>query len=104
MPCIHARKSELAEIFVRFPDEIARVAQWERMVAACSRYGNSTFFPSHQDPVKRERRIDCVTLESHGIETYRDWALTSRGGRQFDLLAEENSYQACSSVYAGVCE
>ncbi|CDH19938.1 Conserved phage protein [Xenorhabdus bovienii str. kraussei Quebec] len=80
MPCIHARKSELAEIYTRFPDEIARVARWERMVAACSRHGNSTFFPSHQDPVKRERRIECVTLESHGIETYRDWALTSRGG------------------------
>ncbi|OCA54228.1 Thioredoxin-dependent 5'-adenylylsulfate reductase [Photorhabdus namnaonensis] len=80
MPCIHARKSELAEIFVRFPDEIARVARWERIVSACSRRGNSAFFPSHQDPVKRERRIDCVTLESHGIETYRDWAMTSRGG------------------------
>ncbi|MDE9459322.1 phosphoadenosine phosphosulfate reductase family protein [Xenorhabdus bovienii] len=104
MPCIHARKSELAEIYTRFPDEIARVARWERMVAACSRRGNSTFFPSHQDPVKRERRIEFVSLESHGIETYRDWALTSRGGRQFDLLAEENAHQACSSVYAGVCE
>ncbi|MDX7987680.1 hypothetical protein FE392_10095 [Xenorhabdus sp. 12] len=80
MPCIHARKSELAEIYSRFPEEIARVARWERMVAACSRHGNSTFFPSHQDPMKRERRIDCVTLETHGIETYRDWALTSRGG------------------------
>lgn len=80
MPCIHARKSELAEIFARFPGEIARVARWERMVAACSRRGNSTFFPSQQDPMKRERRIECVTLESHGIETYRDWAMTVRGG------------------------
>ncbi|PHM73694.1 phosphohydrolase [Xenorhabdus kozodoii] len=80
MPCIHARKSELAEIFTRFPGEIARVARWERMVAACSRHGNSTFFPSHQDPVKQQRRIECVTLSSHGIETYRDWAMTTRGG------------------------
>lgn len=104
MPCIHARKSELAEIFTRFPDEIARVAEWERLVASCSRRGNSTFFPSTQDPVKKEQRIECITVESHGINTYRDWALTSRGGRQFDLLADENASQACSSVYAGVCE
>ncbi len=45
MPCIHARKSELAEIFTRWPEEIKRVAEWERLVAACSRRGNSTFFP-----------------------------------------------------------
>ncbi|MTC34333.1 phosphoadenosine phosphosulfate reductase family protein [Providencia alcalifaciens] len=104
MPCIHARKSELAEIFIRFPEEIKRVAEWERFVAACSRRGNSAFFPSTQDPVKKERRIECITLESHGIETYRDWAVTSRGGRQFDLLADENANSACSSIYAGVCE
>ncbi|MEX6151294.1 phosphoadenosine phosphosulfate reductase domain-containing protein [Providencia hangzhouensis] len=104
MPCIHARKSELAEIFTRFPDEIKRVSEWENLVAACSRRGNSTFFPATQDPVKKERRIECITVESHGIETYRDWALTSRGGRQFDLLADENANHACSSVYAGVCE
>ncbi|WP_179038543.1 phosphoadenosine phosphosulfate reductase domain-containing protein, partial [Limnobaculum xujianqingii] len=71
MPCIHARKSELAEIFSRFPEEIKRVAAWERLVAACSRYGNSTFFPSFQDPRKVERRIKFVTIESHGVETYR---------------------------------
>lgn len=104
MPCIHARKSELAEIFQRWPDEIARVAAWERLVAECSRHGNSTFFPSTQDPAKAERRIECVSLSTHGIESYRDWALTTRGGRQFDMLAEMNSTAVCSSVYAGVCE
>ncbi|WP_315709994.1 phosphoadenosine phosphosulfate reductase family protein [Brenneria uluponensis] len=104
MPCIHARKSELAEIFTRWPEEIARVAAWERLVATCSRHGNSTFFPSTQDPRKAERRIACITVESHGIETYRDWALTTRGGSQFDLFAGLNDKTVCSSVYAGVCE
>lgn len=104
MPCIHARKSELAEIFRRWPEEIARVAEWERIVAACSRRRNSTFFPSTQDPVKAERRINCITVESHGIETYRDWALTERGGRQFDLLGDATDPLVCNSVYAGVCE
>lgn len=104
MPCIHARKSELAEIFSRWPEEIARVAEWENLVAACSRRGNSTFFPSTQDPKKSERRIKCITVESHGIETYRDWALTTRGGTQFDLLATASDHSVCNSVYAGVCE
>jgi 3'-phosphoadenosine 5'-phosphosulfate sulfotransferase (PAPS reductase)/FAD synthetase len=104
MPCIHARKSELAEIFSRWPEEIARVAKWERLVAASSRRGNSTFFPATHDPRKAEKRIEVITVESHGIETYRDWAMTTRGGAQFDLLAEANDKSVCSSVYAGVCE
>ena len=104
MPCIHARKSELAEIFTRWPDEIKRVAEWERLVAACSRRGNSTFFPSTHDPRRAEKRIDVVTVDAYGIESYRDWAMTTRGGAQFDLLAESNDKSVCSSVYAGVCE
>lgn len=80
MPCIHARKSELAEIFQRWPEEIRRVAEWERLVAACSRRGNSTFFPSTHDPRRAERRIDVITVDAYGIESYRDWALTTRGG------------------------
>ncbi len=104
MPCIHARKSELAEIYSRWPEEIARVAKWERLVAACSRRQNSTFFTSTMDPKNSETRISVVTLESHGIEQYRDWALTTRGGQQFDLLAEASDHSVCNSVYAGVCE
>lgn len=104
MPCINVNKAELAQIFQRWPEEIARVAAWERLVAACSRRQNSTFCPSTNDPKKSERRIELISLESHGIETYRDWALTTRGGRQFDLLAESNDRAACNSVYTGVCE
>lgn len=104
MPCVNVNKAELAEIFKRWPEEIARVARWEKLVAMCSRNGNSTFFPSTQDPKKAERSIKCVTIESHGIETYRDWALTTHGGRQFDLLGSANDHSTCSSVYAGVCE
>lgn len=104
MPCIHARKSELAEIFQRWPEEIERVAKWERLVAACSRRGNSTFFPTTHDPRRAEKRIEVITLDGYGIETYRDWALTTRGGAQFDLLAAANDKTVCSSIYAGVCE
>ncbi|MES3418519.1 phosphoadenosine phosphosulfate reductase family protein [Enterobacter hormaechei] len=104
MPCIHARKSELAEIFSRWPEEIKRVAEWERLVAACSRRGNSTFFLSTHDPRRAEKRIEVITVDAYGIESYRDWAMTTRGGAQFDLLAESNDKSVCSSVYAGVCE
>lgn len=104
MPCIHARKSELAEIFSRWPEEIKRVAEWERLVAACSRRGNSTFFPTTHDPRRAEKRIELITVDAYGIESYRDWAMTTHGGAQFDLLAESSDKTVCSSVYAGVCE
>lgn len=104
MPCINVNKAELAEIFKRWPDEIARVAEWERLVAACSRRQNSIFFPSTNDPAKAERRIECITVDKYGIESYRDWAMTTRGGRQFELLGEVDDPAVCNSVYAGVCE
>lgn len=37
MPCIHARKDELLEISKRFPEEIQRVAEWEKLVAEASK-------------------------------------------------------------------
>ncbi|QWA09817.1 phosphoadenosine phosphosulfate reductase family protein [Sodalis ligni] len=104
MPCVNARKGELAEIFSRWPEEITRVAAWERLVSACSRRQNSSFFTSTMDPMNSERRSEVITLESHGIEAYRDWAMTTRGGHQFDLLAEASDHSVCNSVYAGVCE
>lgn len=104
MPCIHARKKELGVIFRRFPEQIARVAQWERIVAACSTRGNSTFFPSTRDPLKSEQDICRISLESHGIETYRDWAFSKHGGRVFDEVAALNDSQPCYGIYTGVCE
>ncbi|MFG0521900.1 phosphoadenosine phosphosulfate reductase family protein [Enterobacter sp. yb_8] len=104
MPCVNVRKSELAEIFARWPEEIARVSEWERLVAECSRRGNAVFFPSTQDPKRAEKRINVVTVDGYGIQTYRDWAMTTRGGTQFDLLGASNDLSVCSSIYAGVCE
>lgn len=104
MPCVNVRKAELAEIFLRWPEEVARVAEWEQLVAECSRRGNAVFFPSTQDPKRAEKRIDVVTVDGYGIKTYRDWAMTTRGGTQFDLLAPSNDLTVCSSIYAGVCE
>lgn len=104
MPCVSVNKSELGEIFTRWPEEISRVAEWERIVAQCSRRGNAAFFHSGMDPMNAETDGSKVTLDSHGIENYRDWALTTRGGRQYDMLGAMEDKTACSSIYLGVCE
>jgi 3'-phosphoadenosine 5'-phosphosulfate sulfotransferase (PAPS reductase)/FAD synthetase len=100
MPCIHARKDELLEISRRFPEEIERVAQWERAVAEASKRGAATFFATVQDdPVAKD---GPVSAETHGIHRFVEWSKTSRGGRQYDLLRMLDG-PACSSIY-GLCE
>lgn len=104
MPCIHARKKELGVIFRRFPEQIPRVAEWERIVAAFSTRGDSTFFPSTRDPLKAEQDINKISLDSHGIETYRRWAFSLHGGKLFDEIAAINDSQPCYGIYTGICE
>jgi len=101
MPCIHARKDELLEISKRFPEEIERVAEWERVVANASKRGMSTFFPSvPADPMSKDSQ--SISHVSHGIWSMVKWAKTSRGGRQYDFLRAEDG-PVCKSQY-GLCE
>lgn len=93
-PCIMAGKDELAEISARYPEEIERVRQWEEIVAQANKEpGAATFF--HQ--AMQGGRIDDVAR----------WAMTARGGKQYDLLKWANKHsdseRACSSQY-GLCE
>jgi hypothetical protein len=92
------RKSELTEIAQRFPDEIKRVAEWEKLVSQGSLRGNSTFIQA-----KTVRAFDKtnITHTTHGIEAAVEWAKTSRGGRQTQFMFGDGS--GCSSVY-GLCE
>lgn len=91
MPCIHARKDELLEIHRRFPEEIARVAEWERIVALASKRGASSFFATADG--RGDNIIEAV-----------EWAKTSRGGQQYDLLRSDSDHlPLCSSIY-GLCE
>jgi 3'-phosphoadenosine 5'-phosphosulfate sulfotransferase (PAPS reductase)/FAD synthetase len=97
MPCINCTKNELHEIAKRWPDEIARVREWEQLVAEVSKRGAATFFadPIGDGPLKEAQdyaRIDEVVA----------WARTSRGGRQFDLL-KRMPVDGCTSLY-GLCE
>lgn len=90
MPCIHARKAELREIAARFPDEIARIAEWERIVAEAGKKKKASFF--HFADGRGENINQAV-----------EWSRTTRGGSQYDLLALAEEPTMCSSVY-GLCE
>jgi 3'-phosphoadenosine 5'-phosphosulfate sulfotransferase (PAPS reductase)/FAD synthetase len=91
MPCINSRKDELYEIGRRFPEEIERLAEWERIVSAASKRGSSTFFTSDE--------------RGHGIKDVIEWTKTSHGGSNYDLEKVINWEDAptCSSIY-GLCE
>ena len=93
MPCINANKAEVGEIARRFPEQIERIHEWESLVAAASKREAASFFPNPN----REKH-----LNKRGIINIVEWSKTTRGGKQFNLLAEKEP-SACSSSY-GLCE
>lgn len=102
MPCIHAGKSELHQIGLRFPDELARVAEWEKLISKVSRTGSATFFDGKKIDPSVASALD-IDMDKHGIYSVVEWARTSRGGKQFDLMAISEDGESCSSEY-GLCE
>lgn len=100
MPCIHASKDELREIAIRFPEEIERVAEMERVVGAASRRSTSSFFAVDKTPGEHVGRTD---IPMPGIHAVVEWSKTGRGGRQFDWMRMEEEGLLCSSIY-GLCE
>jgi len=92
-PCIHAGKAELLALAQRFPGEIKRIAEWERLVKEVSKRGDATFFAADKTPDEGW----C------GIEEVVKWAGTERGGRKLSLLPFFEDATSCSSVY-GLCE
>lgn len=101
MPCIMARKAELAEIQKRFPEEFDRLHRWEQLVNRASKRGATTFFDG-RIPAAIIGDDVPITAGTHGVSWWREYALTTRGGRQFDLLHEQD-VPTCLSVY-GLCE
>ncbi len=111
MPCIHATKGETFEIARRYPEELARLAEWERLVGDGSKRGVSTFFDARV--VQRHLGLPKITADNvyqvsaktHGVYQYLEWAKTARGGRQYDLIKaiEIDSAPTCKSMY-GLCE
>jgi 3'-phosphoadenosine 5'-phosphosulfate sulfotransferase (PAPS reductase)/FAD synthetase len=100
MPCIHARKDELREIFARFPEVIDRIREWEAAVSAACKRQQSTFFSHDKTPGDH---LADITLPMPGIDVVVEWSKTSRGGKQYDMLACSMDAPMCSSIY-GLCE
>jgi len=100
MPCIHASKNELREIAIRFPEEIDRVEEMERVVGMASRRNTSSFFASDKTPGDH---VGCAGIPMPNIRDVVEWSKTGRGGRQFDWLRMEEDGLLCSSMY-GLCE
>ncbi|SIO50749.1 3'-phosphoadenosine 5'-phosphosulfate sulfotransferase (PAPS reductase)/FAD synthetase [Burkholderia sp. GAS332] len=96
MPCINASKSELREIARRFPEHIERIADWERLVTSVCRPQSPVTFMHMGD-------LGGHTGASSHIWQVIEWAKTTRGGRQYDLLADVTPATACASAY-GLCE
>lgn len=102
--CINAKKAELAMITRIDPSATAKLKEWEVLVAGASKHGAATFF----GPDKTPRGADMMLrgVKGYGDEKYPDalevfdWSLTSRGGKQYDLIT---AIGACASEY-GLCE
>lgn len=105
MPCIHSTKNELREIAMRFPEEIERVAEWERLASAASKQGATTWVDIRNFVDMDAYDVSDITPDEHGIKRAIEWARTTRGGRQFDLIhaAKIDEPMQCASVY-GLCE
>lgn len=95
--CINQGKGEINQWVKRAPEVIDRIRAWEGYVALVSRRQTASFF------------APMVGSEPNDIDEVVEWAKTTRGGKQFDLLqalaraqAEEDGLM-CESAY-GLCE
>ena len=103
MPCIMARKSEIAEIAARFPDQVDRLEQWERDVTNSAKLGGASFFASDKTPEGRSLEGDELKTRSIGIREIVEWSQGNKDPHQVGLFADEEELPSCSSVY-GLCE
>ena len=98
MPCINVAKNELHEIARRFPAEVERIAEWERLVGCASKRGASSLLHHADGEVGDAEHA----FRHSNIRAMVEWSKTARGGRQYDLLKAAPA-PLCSSSY-GLCE
>ncbi|QWZ84132.1 phosphoadenosine phosphosulfate reductase family protein [Aeromonas sp. FDAARGOS 1404] len=105
MPCIMCRKDELREIANRWPEEIERVAEWERLVSMASKRGASSFYGPRV--AGGGQSVEMMTHEEAqellNINRVVEWSMTGRGGKTFDMFARLAPDVGCSSAY-GLCD
>ena len=102
MPCVSCNKEELRQIAMRFPEEIERVAEWEAIVKEASKQDGATFFT-----VRANEMNEIMTREEHerlaSIKGKVEWAKTTKGKVQYDLISVYEEPSVCHSIY-GLCE
>lgn len=102
MPCVMCRKDELRDIAHRWPEEIERVAEWERLVSKASKHaGGANLF--HMDMVPGSDKYNTEAQLKFGIHDVVQWSMTGRGGRVYDMLFAMGPDVGCSSAY-GLCD
>jgi len=101
MPCIMCKKGELREIANRWPEEIERVAEWERLVSMASKRQGANLF--HMGTVPGSDKFSIEAQMKFGIIDVVEWSMTGRGGRTFDMFARLAPDVGCSSAY-GLCD
>lgn len=108
LPCIMAGKGEILQIAKRFPEAVEKLERWEAIVAKASKRGLATFFgpdktPEGAEQARRAKAGEVSDRKYPGVRQIVDWSKTTRGGRQYDLIAAMDDSASCSSEY-GLCE
>ncbi|RFC65053.1 phosphoadenosine phosphosulfate reductase [Fulvimarina endophytica] len=97
-PCINCSKAELALVDRRFPEQVDRLEEWERLVSEACKRGHATFFAIVNDPIMRDEWVDLdrsgnipndLIGAGFGVRRMVEWAKTDRGGRQYSLLNDQ---------------
>lgn len=101
MPCVSCGKEELRQIAMRFPEEIERVSEWEALIKEASKQDGATFFTLRANEVEGLSREEHERLAS--IYAKVEWAKTTRGKVQYDLISVYEEPTMCHSIY-GLCE
>ncbi len=107
-PCILVGKRERHAWAMRFPAEVDRVREWDRLVSLVSRRTGISGAPASLLPAPTVPGDPA----DHGratIDRAIAWSRTSRGGRNYDLFLAPEQRDAgehgllCDSEY-GLCE
>ncbi|MHB8322636.1 MAG: phosphoadenosine phosphosulfate reductase domain-containing protein [Acidithiobacillus sp.] len=93
--CINSGKMDLAQIAFRYPEEIARLAEWELQVSDASKRGYSTFMCDSDS--RTDGRAIFADLNIHARVR---WAKGDNG--TMDLF-DQLDVPVCASAY-GLCE
>jgi len=94
--CINSNKQALAQVAYRYPAEIERIAEWEKLVGQASKRGFSTFLCDADD--RTDRRAIFAELNIYSMVA---WARGDNG--TLDLLDGTLNIPSCTSAY-GLCE